>query len=113
MYVFPALEGFIIVDNQTQLASSGGTSPRWRKKPKVWGRMTDLKKHLNLQIWNDYGRRLVVIYPYYLNKDLSVYNIVNQQDIGFNIPEYLRARAQKFIDDSKYLTENKFIVKEL
>ena len=43
-------EGFVIINPDTGLYSSGGSYIRWRKKPKIWSAKAHLSNHVNLHM---------------------------------------------------------------
>lgn len=109
----PALQGYVIFDEETELYSKGGSVPRWHKTAKIWRRMTDLKLHLQTQFWHNWVDKQIVISPYYMRKKhLKVYDVATQEVVDLDIHQYLRENAQKKIDKSNYLRERNFTVKE-
>lgn len=48
MPAIPKPSGFVIVDSQTGLYSSGGTCPKFRKTPKIWNKINHARSHLSM-----------------------------------------------------------------
>lgn len=44
----PKIEGYMIYNPKKGLYSAGGTTPKWKKKPKIWSGMGPLKNHINM-----------------------------------------------------------------
>lgn len=86
----PKLEGYVIYNPEKELFSSGGTNPKWQKKPKIWGNLGHLKNHLHMAIgphpayYEDKVRKVCTVY-----KGCVVINIVTQETLDFDIYEYV------------------------
>ena len=104
----PELKGFVIYNPAIELFSGGGSSPTWRKKPKIWANIGHLKTHvlgaLDRGVICDphYGRRVqndakeYQVSPVY--QGCEVYDIINDQKIDFDFYDYF----EKYLAKSWY-----------
>lgn len=50
----PKMEGYVIYNPATGVFSSGGVTPRWGPRPKIWSSIGALKNHIGLFIPGKY-----------------------------------------------------------
>ncbi len=95
--VMPTLkmEGYVIVDPATGLFSSGGMSPKFKKRGKVWANIGHLKNHLAQFVYQYYREKEYTIVkaaePY---RKAKVYDIVSNKEL-FDVWEYLEELAAR------------------
>ena len=74
--------------------------------------MTDLKLHLQTQIYRNYIGKKIVILPHYMKRNVTAYDVVTQLPIDLDIKQYIRDKAAERCK-SPYCAKNNFTVKEL
>lgn len=92
--VLPTLkmEGYVIVDLNTGLFSSGGTNPRFKKKGKIWSSLGHLKNHLALFTEKYYRDNAD---PYRKAK-AKAFDIVTGKEL-FDVSEYIDRRGKEMM----------------
>lgn len=94
----PEIKGFVIYNTKTQLFSSGGCYPRWKKKPKIWSDVGHLKNHLSQLIRNGYQ-------TYYFDdvyKDAIILDMLTKKESDIKIYEYLEDFSKRRFDAPFY-----------
>lgn len=109
------MKGYAIWNPVTEKWSRGGVynSNLWAKKPKIWSAVSHIKNHINQLVIEryHYQEKVVKIRNYY--KGCEVLDMTTMQPAtDFNIYDYARDYAERFLEERKKHSNGWIVVEE-